>query len=64
MFDRDSQTSDAPSLKDACRKLKPHWFVKVVHSSLTEDIDFEKLELHAKDQVIRLTLMEANSCGT
>jgi DNA-binding response OmpR family regulator len=59
-FGRDSQTSSVPSLKDGLPKTQAT-LVRESGPFEFDDktIDFEKLELHAKGQVVRLTLMEA-----
>jgi two-component system, OmpR family, alkaline phosphatase synthesis response regulator PhoP len=59
-FDRDSQSSRPASVDDGASKARntlSNQTVPFVFDGKT--IDFEKLELHAKDQIIRLTLMEA-----
>ncbi|SRR5258708_7046415 len=58
-FDRDSRSSAAAAVADEAPKIQsPAPDAAYVFSGKT--IDFAKLELHAKDQIIRLTLMEAD----
>ena len=59
-FDRDSPGSATPPLKDSASEGQTtHVRESAPFVFDGKTIDFEKLELHAKGQVVRLTLMEA-----
>jgi DNA-binding response OmpR family regulator len=58
-FDRDSQNSTSLPVKDSAAKPQTLAGENEPFIFDAKTIDFGKLELHAKDQIVRLTLMEA-----